>query len=260
MVGNRRNRTELIVNEETAFAYIRGHKCLPRGKKKHSFNDQLNRVRRLARKDGLDMKRRFFDREGTHKKPEDTLPLHRRLKLARLYLAVQALGVRSILVADRLRLDEDEAVQSLLVDAFFQVGVRVIEATTSLVLSEALPVQDVMAALTPDRRRSTRRLVASWKALVTRLQNKSRLGRKSFGSLTIESWALTRIRKLYRVLPKWQWRKRGNTVLKRRSFRAIAERLNSECVPSRTGRPWSAKTVHGILRHQGLVPKSPIRF
>jgi hypothetical protein len=90
--------------------------------------------------------------------------------------------------------------------------------------------------------------------MAARLKNQSGLGRRPFGALLDEAPALARIRELYRVLPKSQWRTRKGVVQKRRSFAEIAAILNGEEVPTRTGRAWSARTVHGILDRLGLIP------
>jgi hypothetical protein len=268
MAGRGRLRRKLVVNEKTAFAYVR---CgLPdeweeyylsletrypsRSTKNRWFYDQWNCVRRFARKNGIDLRRRFFDPEGSPRKLHDPLPLPRRRQLAALYLAVQRLGVRKVLVDDRCRLDSDEAVQSLLVEAFRQAGVTIIEASTGFTLSEVLPRDEVLTTCGPDRSRTARRQVALWKAMAARLKNQSGLGRRPFGALPDEAPALARIRELYRVLPKSQWRTRKGVVQKRRSFAEIAAILNGEEVPTRTGRAWSARTVHGILDRLGLIP------
>jgi hypothetical protein len=46
----------------------------------------------------------------------------------------------------------------------------------------------------------------------------------------------------------------------RLSFAAIADRLNREAVPTRTGRPWAPETVRGIAQRggeadRGLLPR-----
>ena len=69
----------------------------------------------------------------------------------------------------------------------------------------------------------------------------AREGRKPFGAKPGEAEVVAYIVKLRRK-PK------GGERL---SFAAIADRLNAEGVPTRTGRPWAAETVRGIVQRGG---------
>ncbi len=63
-------------------------------------------------------------------------------------------------------------------------------------------------------------------------------GRKPFGTRPGEADVVVRIHALRR-------KPRGGERL---SFAAIAERLNAEGHPTRTGKPWAPETVRGILQ------------
>jgi hypothetical protein len=194
------------------------------------------------------LERRFFDPEGDLFRPSDPLPLYKRRQLAELFLAVQSGVTRTVLVDMRYRLDGDVVACALVCNAFRQLGVRVIETGTGTVLTDPSDIQTVLAAADPEQVRKARRLVALFKGMAKRSQTGVQTGRKPFGSTGEEVAALARIRFLYRLLPRDQWRRRGQRVLKRRSFRCIANVLNAEGVPTRTGKPWSGSVVMGILK------------
>ena len=95
--------------------------------------------------------------------------------------------------------------------------------------------------------------LTTWKRLVTRLRVNCQVGRKQFGSNAAEVLAVQRIRVLFRVLPKDQRGRFRGRAKKRRSFQEIANVLNTEGVASRSGKPWSARTVYGIIDREGLL-------
>jgi hypothetical protein len=260
-----RQTRRLAVTEKTTFAYIRcglppdweawyledNYRILSRASKNRWAYEQWNRVRQYARQHGLDLRRRFFDAEGTPTNPISPLPLPRRRQLAELFIRATRLGGRTVLVDDRRRLDEDDIVRAVLCGIFREAGVKVIEATTGRDLTatddDATPPGDDQGRL-----RQARRVVGLWKGLVSRLRSGSELGRKPFGSSSGEQGAVDRIRELYRVLPRHCWRRRGAILIKRRSFQEIAATLNREGIPTRTGRPWSGPVVFGILKRLKL--------
>jgi hypothetical protein len=224
-----------------------------RSEKNRWFQNQWNSIRRFARKRGLEVKRRFFDPEGTSTKSVDPLSLPRRLQLAKLFLAVQKWGVKTVIVHDRGRLDENDVIGGLLCEEFHRVGVRVLESSSGAELTDASVRKAAQSSAGPAMIRKARRQVALWKGLVARLKSKTEVGRKPFGSSEGESEALARLRELFRILPRDRWRKRGKVWLKRRSFQDIADCLNAEGVPSRTGTAWSRRTVYGILKRMRLI-------
>lgn len=78
-------------------------------------------------------------------------------------------------------------------------------------------------------------------------------GRKPFGKHPLrpeETATLARLRSLNRVVPESRWKIRNGVLETRRSFHEIARLMNKdkEKYPTRTGRPWSAKTV---IKHLG---------
>lgn len=252
--------------EKTAFAYVRcgvtrnwvnkfdelDRRVLSRGNHNELVNAQWRVVRRYARKHDLDLRRRFFDAEGTAEVLHTPLTLLGRNELIELFVEATRLGVRTVLVDSRVRLDEDDAVRACLCEALRDAGIRVIEAATGQELTADDSIE-VAFRVDHQRLKQARQLVGRWKGLVTRKRSGLNLGRKPFGASADEEQALNRIRELYRVLPQSSWRCRGRTILKRRSFREIADTLNTELVPTRTGRPWSGPVVFGILKRLGLI-------
>jgi hypothetical protein len=221
-----------------------------RSSKNCHFHEQWNPLRTFARANGLTIERRFFDPEGDHENPVRPLSLLQRSKLAKLFLALQSSKVRTVLVDNRCRLDDDELVRVFLCKAFMEIGVKVLETGTGTDLTDEGALDAIAGAAIPRQLTTAKKLVASWKRMVTRLQKGSKVGKKPFGVSGVEAEALARVRELAHVLPKSQWRRRGKTVQKRRSYRQIAAQLNHEGVPSRTGMPWSCSTVYGILKRR----------
>src|SRR5690606_19945671 len=74
-------------------------------------------------------------------------------------------------------------------------------------------------------------------------------GRKPFGTRPGEAESLALMRRLRRKLP-------GG---KRASFADIADTLNAKGIPTRTGAPWRARTVHGILGRRSGKAAYPSR-
>lgn len=259
MFGRKR---KLEVDENTSFVYIR---CglpdewmeiwresgggLSRATKNRLHAEQWNACRLHASRRDLEAKRVFFDCEEDPYDGPTRLTLPERQSLAAVFVAATDLKCGTVIVDHRHRLDEDECVQALLANTFRKGGIRLLEATTGLELSKALPLRAIRKAVPKEQWESAKRLVAKWKALIRPT------GRKPFGAKQDEVLALERIRQLYHILPRNQQKKMGNKVLERRSFREIANQLNAEKVRSRTGRPWSARTVHGILDRLNLIPK-----
>lgn len=257
--------------EKTAFAYVRcgvtrnwvnkfdelDRRVLSRGNHNELVNAQWKLVKRYSRHNGLELRRRFFDPEGTSEVLHSPLPLPRRRELASLFVSATALGVRIVLVDSRVRLDDDDVIRAVLCGVFRDAGIRVIEVATG----QELTASDSSVGQVcddRDRLKHARRVVGRWKGLVSQLKSGSELGRKPFGSSSDEQQAVDRIRELYRVLPRHCWRRRGTNLIKRRSFQEIATTLNRDGIPTRTGRPWSGPVVFGILKRLKLW-KPPVR-
>ena len=160
--------------------------------------------------------------------------------LAALLDRVESNGVTVVLVERADRLARDLLVQEVTLDAFARTGVRV-------VTSEGVD-------LTSDDDDPTRRLirqllgaVAEFDKSVTVLKlraarerirrEKGRCeGRRRYGYYPAERAVITRIKTLRRKPIK------GRQL----SFVKIAEKLNSEGLTNRSGRPWSAQRVHSV--------------
>lgn len=270
----KRRVRKVEITERTAFAYIR---CavteewddeyaklesrlarLSRSTKNRLAYDQHNHIRRFAKERGYELGRRFFEIEGWMADEANPTSLEQREKLAELLFEAVRRNVRIVLVDDRTRLDEDVVVRSELCRVFLDCKVKVYEAKTG---SELHPLNQSNDSTPVDssRLRAARVLVGRWKSMVTRLRSNSRLGRKPFGAKGQEGEAIEKIRVHFRRLPKSKWRNRRGVILMRRSFREIANLLNLEGVPTRTGRPWSATVVRGILVRLKLwTPNQPL--
>ena len=137
-------------------------------------------------------------------------------------------------------------VSEMILDQFRKLGVEVIAADsgTDLVVSDDDPtrtlIRQVLGAVSQFEKSM---LVAKLRASRERKrQREGRCeGRKPFGTRPGEAEIVTRIKQLHRK-PR-----RGN----RRSYAAIAEALNAEGLPSRTGKAWNRGCVYAIVKRLG---------
>lgn len=231
-----------------------GRRMPSRSTKNELFNSQWNQLRAFARHNGWRLERRFFDPEGSLYDDNLELSLLKRRQLAELFVwSRKQQHPVTVLVDDRKRLEPNEVLRARLVKAFDAANIRVIETRTGHDL--CTEYTQVLNDAKPRTRTSADRLVALWLASVGCLEKKVNVGRKPYGrsSSREEKSGLVRLKELYRQLPRSQWRKRGNLILKRRSFRQIAVKLNQEGIPTRTGKPWTEGTVRGILKRLKLL-------
>ena len=165
--------------------------------------------------------------------------------LAALIDRIESNGVRTVLVENASRLARDLMVSEVILKQLTGLGCKVIAADsgTDLTADTEDPtrrlIRQVLGAVAEFDRRVT---VLKLRAARDRIRSRGQRceGRKPFGAHPGEEVALERIRQL--------WRKdRG---LPRRSLQAICTILNSEGVPSRSGKPWSRQVVRKILARQ----------
>lgn len=224
-----------------------------RSTKNELFNSQWNQLRAFARDNYWKLARRFFDPEGSLYDDNQELPLLRRQQLAKLFVWARTQGQPVIvLVDDRKRLEPNQVLRARLLKVFDAAFIRVIETLTGQTLG--VDHVEVLEKAKPRSLARANRLVALWLALVARLEKDMNVGRKPYGGSANreEEFGLRRLKELYRPLPRNQWRRRGDRVFKRRSFRLIASMLNKEGVPTRTGKPWTDGAVRGILKRLKL--------
>jgi hypothetical protein len=225
-----------------------------RSTKNELFNSQWNQLRAFARDNYWNLARRFFDPEGSLYDDNQDLPLFKRQQLAKLFVWARTQGQPVIvLVDDRKRLEPNEVLRARLLKEFDAAYLRVIETRTGQTLGLDHP--EVLNNAKPRTLTRANRLVALWLATVSCLEKDINVGRKPYGcpANDAEAIGLQRLKELYHSLPRNQWRKHGDQVFKRRSFRQIASMLNEEGIPTRTGKPWTDGAVRGILKRLKLL-------
>lgn len=172
-----------------------------------------------------------------------TLELEDRDGLSELLARIRSNGVRVVLVERADRLARELLVGEVILNQFRDLGVKVIAADSGaeLAAGDADPtrvlIRQVLGAVAQFEKSV---IVSKLKAARTRKRRAMGRceGRKPYGSKPGEAAAVEYILKLRRK-PK------GGERL---SFQAIADRLNAEGVPTRTGAPWAPRTVLGICR------------
>lgn len=172
-----------------------------------------------------------------------TKDLDNRPGLARLLDRIESNGVRVVLVENATRLARDLMVSEVILAQLRDAGCRVISCDSGVDLideSDDDPtrrlIRQVLGAVAEFDRRVT---VLKLRAARERIRRRGARceGRKPYGSRPGEAVVIDRIRELHR--------KPHNGA--RRSLGEIARILNDENVPTRTGKPWSKQTLHGII-------------
>lgn len=200
----------------------------------HGFNRQAETINAFARKNRYAVRETFRDAfTGTEAdRPE----------FNRMVAAILTNGVRTILVESLDRLARDVMIQSLLLAKLAQHEIKLINCITG---------EDVTASMSED---PMRKALIQIQSVFSELE-KSRLvaklrrareakkaktgkceGRKAFGEKNGEAKIVELMRGLRR--------KRAGTRL---SFAKIAQELNRQSVPTRTGAKWQTTTVRNIL-------------
>jgi DNA invertase Pin-like site-specific DNA recombinase len=225
----------------------RGHKRFSRSFRNRWYQLQKNRIRRFAYSQGLKLFRIYYDPEFDIVGDPKRLPLLKRQKFIRLVLQAERLGIHTVLVDRRVRVTRSPTLLALICEHFRMLNLRLIETESETDLTADQGIRNRLAE--PDALlRKYRALLARWKAKLSRIRAGRLLGRKPFGSRPGEAEVVDRLLALYRVLPKDQWRRRRGKVEKHRSFQEMAETLNKEGFPTRSGGVWKAGTVRGILK------------
>jgi len=180
-----------------------------------------------------------------------TKDLDDRPGLAALLDRVESNGVRVVLVENATRLARDLMVSEVILAQLRDAGCRVISCDSGTDLideSDDDPtrrlIRQVLGAVAEFDRRVT---VLKLRAARDRIRRRGGRceGRKPYGSRPGESAVIDRIRELHR-------KPHGEP---RRSLQEIADILNADGVPTRTGKPWSKQTLHGIIG-RGLKAQS----
>jgi len=203
-----------------------------------SFERQREKILNWAKTNGATIAREFLE-EGISGANE----LEGRPAMIELLGAIAANGVRTVIVERADRFARDLVASELLLREFTRLGVRVIEAEGGNDLSAgdagnptAKLVRQILAAVSEFDKTS---IVLKLKAARTRVRReKGRCeGRKPFGERDGEEQTLELIRSLRR-------KPMGG---ERMSFAAIAQKLNQDGIPTRTGKPWHGEVVRRFL-------------
>ena len=202
------------------------------------FDRQRDKIQKWAKANGATIEREFRE-EGISGANE----LDGRPAMIELLGAIASNGVRTVLVERADRFARDLVASELLLREFTRLGVRVIEAEGGNDLSAgddgnptAKLVRQILAAVSEFDKTSIVLKLKAARCRARREQGRCE-GRKPFGEREGEAATMDLIRSLRRK-PK------GG---KRMTFAAIAEKLNQEGIPSRTGKPWHAEVIRRLL-------------
>jgi DNA invertase Pin-like site-specific DNA recombinase len=201
------------------------------------FPRQQETIARFAKAAGFEVVDEYRD-EGV----SGTKELDDREGLSDLLARIRSNGVRVVLVERADRLARDLIVGELILNQFRDLGVRVIAADsgTELTAGDEDPTRTLIRQVLGAVAQFEKAVIVS-KLKAARVRKKRAEGRcegrKPFGTRPGEEAVVELIHKLRR-------KPRGGERL---SFAAIADRLNRDGVASRTGKPWAAETVRGII-------------
>jgi DNA invertase Pin-like site-specific DNA recombinase len=175
-----------------------------------------------------------------------TKELDDREGLSELLARIRSNGVRVVIVERADRLARDLIVGELILNQLRALDVKVVAADsgTELTAGDGDPtrvlIRQVLGAVAQFEKAV---IVSKLKAARVRVRRATGRceGRKPYGTRAGEPEVLALIHKLRR-------KPRGSERL---SFAAIAQRLNAERHPTRTGKPWAPETVRQIVWRKG---------
>ncbi len=205
--------------------------------KGHGLRRQAEAIKSYAQTHNLDLIE-VFREEGVSGTLED------RPALADLLLSLEqnGHGVRAIIIERLDRLARDLMVQEAIVRDFQSKGYQLISTTEGPDLCADDPTRKLIRQIfgaVAEYDKSM--LVMKLKAARQRKRAKTGRceGRKPYGETPEEQHVLRRIRAMRRK------NKKGRPTL---TWKAIAERLNGERVPTKAGGPWTAAKVHSVMK------------
>jgi DNA invertase Pin-like site-specific DNA recombinase len=205
------------------------------------FPRQRTAIAAFAGANGLDVVEEFRD-EGV----SGTLGLAERPGLTALLEAAMAAQIDTVLVEKADRLARDLVESELILRTFREQGIRVVEAEGGTDLTNGsddgnptgVLIRQVLAAVAQFEKSG---LVAKLRAARDRVRRQRGRceGPPAYGARETEAAGLKRLLELA-----------ADPAGNRRSLAEIAAALNSERVPTRSGRPWARSTVQTLLaRH-----------
>ena len=205
----------------------------------HGFDRQLDTIQAYAKEAGIEIVQ-VFKEEGISGTTDET----QRPAFQELMAAVLGNGVRTIIVESMDRLARELRIQEALLVYLASKGVNLISARTAENITQAVQadplkkalvqVQGVFAEL--EKNQLVRRLKKGrdkTRQLTGRCE-----GRRPYGSSEAEQAVIRRIRAM---------RRRRRNGLKGMTLQAIADRLNSEGIPTKDGLHWRPVQIHRIL-------------
>ncbi len=204
------------------------------------FERQRQAVRKFSKTGGFELVGEYRD-EGV----SGTTELADRDGLAELLDRIESNGVRVVLVERADRLARDLVVGELLLAEFRKRGVRVISADGGVELTDsndptATLIRQVLGAVSEFEKSVIVAKLRAARDRKSRTRGRRIEGRKPFGHHQAERQAVELIRELRR-------KPRGGDRL---SYAAVADRLNADGVPTRTGKPWHGEVVRRIVRRE----------
>ena len=203
----------------------------------HGFDRQQATITRYAKSHGIDIVGEYRD-EGV----SGTKELADRKGLAALLDMLESNGLNLVLVECADRLARDLLVGEVILGQFRDLGVKVIAANsgTDLTACDDDPtrvlIRQVLGAVSQFDKSVTVLKLRAARGRVRRRNGRCE-GRKPYGTRPGEQRVVQRILELRR-------KPRGESRL---SVAKIAEILNKESLPTRTGKPWQPGTVWAIL-------------
>lgn len=206
------------------------------------FDRQRDKIVAYAKSEGLGLQDEYQDGgvSGTN-------DLDNRPGLAALLDRVESNGVRVVLVERADRIARDLMVQEIILQQFRQLGVQVIECEggNDLTVSgsdnpTANLIRQILGAVAEfDKNVIVLKLRAARER--KRRQGEKCEGRKAYGEHANEKPIVQRILKLRR-------KPRGGNRL---SYAGIADRLNDDGIPTRSGGEWQPSTVQNVVKRWG---------
>lgn len=205
----------------------------------HGFDRQLDTIQAYAQEAGIEIVQ-VFREEGISGTTDET----QRPAFQELMAAVLGNGVRTIIVESMDRLARELRIQESLMIYLASKGVNLISARTQEDITAAVQadplkkalvqVQGVFAEL--EKNQLVRRLKKGrdkTRQLTGRCE-----GRSPYGDTEDEQAVIRRIRAM---------RRRRRNGMKGMTLQAIADRLNSEGIPTKDGLHWRPVQIHRIL-------------
>ena len=190
---------------------------------------------RLARRLGARLGRIPCDRAELA-----TQGLAKRICLAEVLALVRFDWEKKVIISSLERLELSEIEAALLIKRLQKFSAEIWEATTGVNLSADLSRwQKIISSSNHKERKDAAAAIMQLTKIATRLRNKSRLGRKPFGSTAAEQEILQKI---------WALRRKSRGRRERISYHRIADILNEDGIKPRQGKKWYPKTIQDIVK------------